>query len=86
VFLVRYELGFHILEDDVLHSHRREYLISFIALTDGSLLCGRSVSCEVRTGFYIPENDILHSHHRENPTSYMAPLDSITSKYRVHFT
>jgi hypothetical protein len=28
---VRYELGFHIPEHDILHSHRREYLKSYIA-------------------------------------------------------
>jgi hypothetical protein len=30
VFPVRYELGFYILEDDILHSHRREKLKSYI--------------------------------------------------------
>jgi hypothetical protein len=29
---VKYELGFYILEDSVLHSHRRENLKSYIAL------------------------------------------------------
>jgi hypothetical protein len=29
VFPVRYELGFHIPEDDILHSHRRESLKSY---------------------------------------------------------
>jgi hypothetical protein len=27
---VKYELGFYIPEDDILHSHRRENLISYI--------------------------------------------------------
>jgi hypothetical protein len=31
---VRYKLGFYIPEDDILHSHCREYLKSYIALTD----------------------------------------------------
>jgi hypothetical protein len=31
---VKYELGFYIREDDILHSHRRENLKSYIALTD----------------------------------------------------
>jgi hypothetical protein len=31
VFPMRYELGFHISEDDILHSHRRENLKSYIA-------------------------------------------------------
>jgi hypothetical protein len=31
---VRYELGFYISEDDILHSHRRENLKSSITLPD----------------------------------------------------
>jgi hypothetical protein len=31
---VKYELGFYIPEDDILHSHRSENLKSYIALTD----------------------------------------------------
>jgi hypothetical protein len=34
---VRYELGFYIPEDDVLHSHRRVNLKSYIALTGWTL-------------------------------------------------
>jgi hypothetical protein len=30
---VKYELGFHISEDDILDSHRSENLKSYIALT-----------------------------------------------------
>jgi hypothetical protein len=30
MFPVRYELGFHIPEDDILHSHRRENFKSYI--------------------------------------------------------
>jgi phage pi2 protein 07 len=30
---VKYELGFYIPEDDILHSHYRENLKSYIALT-----------------------------------------------------
>jgi hypothetical protein len=37
VSLVRYELGFYILEDGILHSHCRENLKSYIALTGGAL-------------------------------------------------
>jgi hypothetical protein len=33
VFPARYELGFYIPEDGILHSHRRENLKSYIALT-----------------------------------------------------
>jgi hypothetical protein len=29
MFPVKYELGFYILEDDILHSHRRENLKSY---------------------------------------------------------
>jgi hypothetical protein len=34
---VRYELGFYITEDDILHSHSRENLKSYIALTGWTL-------------------------------------------------
>jgi hypothetical protein len=29
---VKYELGFYVSEDDILHSHRRENLKSYMAL------------------------------------------------------
>jgi hypothetical protein len=31
---LRYELRFYIPEDDILHSHRREYLKSYVVLND----------------------------------------------------
>jgi hypothetical protein len=34
---VKYELGFYIPEDGILHSHRREHLKSYIALTGWTL-------------------------------------------------
>jgi hypothetical protein len=34
---VKYELGSYILEDDILHSHSREVLKSYIALADWDL-------------------------------------------------
>jgi hypothetical protein len=34
---VKYELGFYIPEDGILHSHRREGLKSYIALTGWTL-------------------------------------------------
>jgi hypothetical protein len=37
VFPMRYELGFNIPEDDILHGHRRENLKSYIALTGWDL-------------------------------------------------
>jgi hypothetical protein len=30
---MKYELGFYIPDDDILHSHRREHLKFYIALT-----------------------------------------------------
>jgi hypothetical protein len=64
---VRFELGFYIPEDDILHSDRRENLKSFIALTGWTLQQRRNVSpVRFELGFYIPEDDILHSHRREN--------------------
>jgi hypothetical protein len=37
VFPVRYELGFYIPENGILHSHSRENLKLYIALTDWAL-------------------------------------------------
>jgi hypothetical protein len=34
---VKYELGFYIPEDDILHSHCRENLIAYIAITGWTL-------------------------------------------------
>jgi hypothetical protein len=53
---LKYELGFYIPEDGILHSHcRREYLKSNITLS-------RNVSpVKYELGFYIPEDDILHT-------------------------
>jgi hypothetical protein len=68
---VRYERGFYIPENDILHSHRRENLKSYIALTGWTLWWRRNVSpVRYERGFYIPEDDILHSHRRENLKSY----------------
>jgi hypothetical protein len=64
---VRYELGFYIPKDGIFHSHRRETLKSYMALT-GWVLERRSNVSSVRyeLGFYIPQDGILHSHRREN--------------------
>jgi hypothetical protein len=70
---VKYELGFYIPEDDILHSHRRESLKSYIALTGWTLWRRHNVSpVKYELGFYIPEDDILHSHCRESLKSYTA--------------
>jgi hypothetical protein len=63
----------NIPEDDILHSHGRENLKSYIALTGWSLQWRRNVSpVKYEQGFYIPEDAILHSHRRENLKSYIA--------------
>jgi hypothetical protein len=73
---LKYELGFYIPEDGILHSHRREHLKSYTALTGWSLLRRRNVSpVKYELGFYIPEDDILHSHRREDLKSYIALTD-----------
>jgi hypothetical protein len=60
-------------EDAILHSHRRENIKSYIALTGWSLYRKRNVSpVKYELGFYIPEDDILHSHRREDLKSYIA--------------
>jgi hypothetical protein len=54
-------------EDTILHSHRRENLKSYIALTGWALQWKRNVSpVKYELGVYIPEDAILHSHRREN--------------------
>jgi hypothetical protein len=71
---VRYELGFYIPEDDILHSHSRENLKSYIPFINwlGSV-ARRDVSpVRYELGFYIQEEDILHSHSRENLKPYIA--------------
>jgi hypothetical protein len=69
---VKYELGFYIPEDAILHSHCRENLKSYITLTGSTLSRRRNVSAvKYELGFYNPE-DILHSHRRENLKSYIA--------------
>jgi hypothetical protein len=54
----------NIPEDDILHSHRRENLKSYIALTVSPV--------KYELGFYIPEDAILHSDRHENLKSYTA--------------
>jgi hypothetical protein len=68
---VRYELGFYIPEDDILHSHSCENLKSYIALTGWALQRRHNMSAvRYELGFYILEDGILHSHRRENHKSY----------------
>jgi hypothetical protein len=60
-------------EDGIPHSHRRENLKSYIALTGWALQRRRNVSpVKYELGFYIAEDDILHSFCRENLKSYIA--------------
>jgi hypothetical protein len=74
---LKYELEFYIPEDGVLHSHCRENLKSYIALTGCALYWRRKMSpVKYELGFYIPEDDILHSHCRENLKSYIALIGS----------
>jgi hypothetical protein len=63
---------YYIPKEDILHSHRRENLKSYIALTGRNLQRRRNVSpVKYELGFYIPRGGILHSHRRENLKSYM---------------
>jgi hypothetical protein len=58
---VKYELGFYIPKDGILHSHCRVYLKSYIALTGWTLQRRRNVSpVKYALGFYIPEDGILY--------------------------
>jgi hypothetical protein len=72
VFPVKYDLDSYIPEDGILHSHRRENLKSYIALTGCSLYQRRNVfPVKYDLGSYISEDVILHSHSRENLKSYL---------------
>jgi hypothetical protein len=54
-------------EDDILYSHPRENLKSYIALTGWALERRRNMSpVRYELGFDIPEGGILHSHRSEN--------------------
>jgi hypothetical protein len=68
---VRYELDLYIAEDGILHSHRREVLKSYTALTAWALY-RRNYVFPVRyeLDLYITEDGILLSHRRENLKSY----------------
>jgi hypothetical protein len=69
---VRYEHGFYIPEDGIVHSNRLENLKSYIALTGCALQRRRNVSpVRYEQGFYIPEDDILDSDSRENLQFYI---------------
>jgi hypothetical protein len=68
---VKYEMGFHIPEDDILHSHRRENLKSYIALTGWAQRRSNVSPVKYEMGFYIAEDGILHSHRREALKSYI---------------
>jgi hypothetical protein len=55
----------HIPEHGILHSHRRENLKSYMALTSLALKKGRNMfPVKYTLGVYIPEDGILHSHSR----------------------
>jgi hypothetical protein len=70
---VKYEPGFYIPEDDILHNHCREKLKSYVAITGWTLWRRGNVSpVRYELGFYIPEDGILHNHCREKLKSYIA--------------
>jgi hypothetical protein len=50
---VRYELDFYIPEDDILHSHRREYLISYKLLLIAAFMAyAANTSSETSVNLY----------------------------------
>jgi hypothetical protein len=70
---VRYELDFYIQEDGILHTHRREHIKSYIALTGWTMYRRRNVSpVRYELDFYIQEDGIFHSDRREHIKSYIA--------------
>jgi hypothetical protein len=68
---VRYEMGFYISEEDILHSNHRENLKSHIALTGWARWQRNNVSpVRYKLGFHIPADGILHSHRCKAPKFY----------------
>jgi hypothetical protein len=55
----------HIPEDGILHSHRRQDLKSYIALTGWTLRICNVSPVRYKLGSYMPEDGILHSIRRE---------------------
>jgi hypothetical protein len=80
---VKYDLSFYIPDDNILRSHLRGHLKSYIALTSWDLLWRSNVSpVRYELGFYIPEDAIPYSHRRENretgPASVLRRKESET--------
>jgi hypothetical protein len=68
---VTYDLGF-ISQKTTFHSHCRENLKSYIALTGWALQRILNVSAvRYELGFYISQDGILHRKRREIPKSYI---------------
>jgi hypothetical protein len=68
---VKYELGFYISADGILHSHRRDDLKAYIALTGWPLQWRSNVSpVKYEFGSYIPEHGIRNSHSRDDLKPY----------------
>jgi hypothetical protein len=66
----------NIPEGGILHSHRRENIKSYIALTGWTVYWRCNVSpVKYELGSYITEDGILHIHRRENLKSYIALTD-----------
>jgi hypothetical protein len=65
----------NIPEDDILHSHSREILKSYITLVGWALYRRRNVfPVKYELGSYILEDGIFHSRRRENLKSYIVHL------------
>jgi hypothetical protein len=64
---MKYELGFYIPEDDILHSHCREYLNSYVTLTGCALYQRRNVSPVQYVFWDIKTQFVLHRRHITSP-------------------
>jgi hypothetical protein len=83
---VKYKLGFYIQGEGILHSHRREKLKSYIALTGWDLYWRRNVSpVKYKLGFYIPEDGIIQIHRRVNLKSYTVTYLASNKRMSVKF-
>jgi hypothetical protein len=64
---------YHIPEESIHHSHRRENLKSYIAFTGWAVYRRRNMfPVRYVLGFYIPGVGILPGHRHENLKSYIA--------------
>jgi hypothetical protein len=75
---VKYELGFYIPEDDIIHSHRRENLNSYMENTCFTLYIDFKTKTSLIRRRYVPmKRRFLHEPH--GVSSQMTPFFIVTA-------